>query len=172
MTGRERCDRLKRIRKGLADRLGVDLHQVECTYEGECRGTCPKCKQEEQILNRALVQKGTAVAGATVIAASLAACTPPGQPVTSGGGTDIAGGITYIDDTDDTGRKSTDDGKDDGGDIEELSGEVDERHLDDDTDEKKDSTGDSDKKGKSSDDDKEPVPDDLELSGYVADIDE
>lgn len=151
MTGRERCDRLKRIRKGLADRLGVDLHQVECTYEGECRGTCPKCKQEEQILNRALVQKGTAVAGATVIAASLAACTPPGQPVTSGGGTDLSGDVAYIDDTDDTGRKSTDDGKDDGGDIEELSGEVDERHLDD---------------------DKEPVPDDLELSGYVADIDE
>ena len=29
----------------------IDLKQEECTYKGECSGTCPKCKQEEEILN-------------------------------------------------------------------------------------------------------------------------
>lgn len=59
MTNRERCDYLKKIRQKIADRLGIDLHQTECTYEGECDGTCPKCQQEEDILNEAL--NGTSV---------------------------------------------------------------------------------------------------------------
>ena len=159
MTGRERCDRLKRIRKGLADRLGVDLHQVECTYEGECRGTCPKCKQEEEILNRALFQRGTAVAGATMLATSLAACTPPGQPISSGG--DLSGDIEYIDEpepnSDTKGKDSAkgDDGKG-GGEVVELSGEVDEKSLQE---------GRKEPEGKPEKTPPTDVPDDL--TGYV-----
>lgn len=55
--GRAKCDRLKKIRKAVADKLNVDLHQSECTFEGNCRGTCPKCKQEEEILNRELLKR-------------------------------------------------------------------------------------------------------------------
>ena len=55
MDSRKKCDALKSVRKVLADKLGIDLHQKECTYEGECVGTCPKCKQEEEILNSALL---------------------------------------------------------------------------------------------------------------------
>lgn len=139
MDGRARCNKLKSIRKGLADKLGVDLHQTECTYEGECRGTCPKCKQEEQILNRAILQRGTAVAGATAIAASLAACTPLGKqiPAIGNGGNDLSGDVAYVDGGDDTdsrdGRNTPDDsGKDGGDDIVELSGEVAEPYPEDD----------------------------------------
>lgn len=76
MTGKEKCRRLKAIRKVLADHLGVDIHQVECTFEGECRGTCPKCKQEERDLNAAILRRGATMAGAAAIAMSLAACVP------------------------------------------------------------------------------------------------
>lgn len=58
---KEKCKRLKAIRKKLADGLGIDLKQRECTFEGECRGTCPKCRQEEEALNRALLGKAAAV---------------------------------------------------------------------------------------------------------------
>ena len=76
MTNRERCDYLKSVRKTVADKLGIDLHQRKCTFEGECSGTCPKCKSEETILNNALL-KGVAVAGAMVVLAScITACTP------------------------------------------------------------------------------------------------
>lgn len=76
MTGKEKCNKLKKIRATLASKLGIDLHQVECTFEGECTGTCPKCKQEENILNTAILHKGTAVAGAMMLATSITACNP------------------------------------------------------------------------------------------------
>lgn len=69
-----KCEKLKQIRKQLADRLGVDLHQSECTYQGECRGTCPKCAQEEKQLNQALVAKGMLVAGLATLSLGLAGC--------------------------------------------------------------------------------------------------
>ena len=59
---REKCKRLKEIRKRMADCLGIDLHQRECTYQGDCKGTCPKCRQEEETLNKALLGRATAVA--------------------------------------------------------------------------------------------------------------
>lgn len=69
-----KCEKLKQIRKQMADGLGVDLHQSECTYQGECRGTCPKCAQEEKQLNQALVAKGMLVAGLATLSLSLAGC--------------------------------------------------------------------------------------------------
>ena len=68
---RKKCDHLKQIRKNVADAVGVDLKQTECTYEGDCKGTCPKCQQEEKTLAKALLQ-GTAVAASAAI--MLAGC--------------------------------------------------------------------------------------------------
>lgn len=68
MDHKEKCRRLKAIRKKIADVIGVDLHQTECTYEGECSGTCPKCKKEEQILNKAIMG-GTVMATAVLLSA-------------------------------------------------------------------------------------------------------
>ena len=62
MNHKEKCRKLKKLRKSMADQLGIDLQQRECTYQGECSGTCPKCRNEEETLNRALMAKG-AVAG-------------------------------------------------------------------------------------------------------------
>ena len=76
MNNKEKCRYLKGIRKNLADKLGIDLHQKDCTFEGECSGTCPKCQQEEKTLNKALLKKSAALAGAAVMTVSLVACTP------------------------------------------------------------------------------------------------
>ena len=35
MTHREKCEQLKALRKEMADKVGVDLHQTVCTYQGE-----------------------------------------------------------------------------------------------------------------------------------------
>ena len=79
MDHKKKCQILKSVRKHIADSIGVDLHQTECTYEGECRGTCAKCEQEEKILNRALL-------GGTITAASvlLTACSFGGTPEGNG----------------------------------------------------------------------------------------
>ena len=63
---RQKCEHLKEIRKSMADALGVELDQTVCTYEGDCKGTCPKCRKEEQKLSRALLA-GTAVAASAAI---------------------------------------------------------------------------------------------------------
>lgn len=133
MTGREKCDKLKRIRKALADQMGIDLHQTVCTYEGECRGTCPKCKQEERALNAAIIRKGTAVAGATLVATSLAACaglpstlgSPGGNGRGGNGGDDLSGDVAYIEDDNTEGNDIESNNSGGGDDIEMLSGEVD-----------------------------------------------
>ena len=72
MDHKAKCKVMKKMRKQIADAIGVELHQTECTYQGECSGTCPKCAQEEKILNRALLG-GTAVA----VGLTLTACTTP-----------------------------------------------------------------------------------------------
>lgn len=182
MTGKEKCRRLKAIRKLLADRLGVDIHQVECTFEGECRGTCPKCKQEERELNAAILRRGAAVAGAAAIATSLAACVPqtPDTPDTSGG----QGTSEPLDDNDLTGLIAPDPDDQRGGDtdpddIEVLSGEV--AYPEDDaaeacdatcTDDETDCTCGNpdcvcDEPGEGTDDVEIVEIDDTELSGYV-----
>lgn len=74
MTHKQKCKKMKAIRKSIADRIGVDLHQSECTYKGECSGTCPRCEQEEKTLNRALLKSTAAVAGLAMSAISLAGC--------------------------------------------------------------------------------------------------
>lgn len=82
--GRAKCDRLKKIRKAVADKLNVDLHQSECTFEGNCRGTCPKCKQEEEILNRELLKRAAGLGVGTLAGLSLAGCSPLDPGFTNG----------------------------------------------------------------------------------------
>ncbi|MCF0130909.1 MAG: hypothetical protein HUJ71_04240 [Pseudobutyrivibrio sp.] len=81
MNHKEKCKIMKSIRKKMADKLGVDLHQTECTFEGECRGTCPKCKQEEDLLNHAILSKGALGVATLATAVSLVGC---GDDMSSG----------------------------------------------------------------------------------------
>ena len=44
--GRYICNTLKAIRKQIADANGIDYSPEECHFNGECKGTCPKCEQD------------------------------------------------------------------------------------------------------------------------------
>lgn len=65
---------MKSIRKTIADRLGIDLHQTECTYKGDCKGTCPRCAQEEKTLNKVLLKNTAAVAGLAMTTIAITGC--------------------------------------------------------------------------------------------------
>ena len=61
MTGKEKCEFLKKIRKTMAKENGITYVPRECHHEGECSGTCPLCESEAAELLAALkknTQKG------------------------------------------------------------------------------------------------------------------
>ena len=45
-NGKNICKELKAIRKRVADENQIPLEQHECTYDGPCDGTCPRCEAE------------------------------------------------------------------------------------------------------------------------------
>lgn len=87
---KERCKKLKEIRKKIADTIGIDLHQTECTYEGECSGTCPRCQQEEQRLNQALLSKTALATGVLAMSVGLTGCDFGNQGQISGDVSSVA----------------------------------------------------------------------------------
>lgn len=98
---RKKCDHLKQVRKNVADSLGIDLKQTVCTYEGDCKGTCPKCEYEEKVLSKALLKSTAVVASAALM---LTACGNLEGDVEVGGYEDemIDGGMTGPEDFEDT----------------------------------------------------------------------
>ncbi|MBD5459317.1 MAG: hypothetical protein HDR26_00010 [Lachnospiraceae bacterium] len=82
MRGKEKCRALKEIRRQIAEANDISLVISECTYQGECRGTCPKCESELRFLERELairqgLGKAVAVVGlSTGVCASMTACSP------------------------------------------------------------------------------------------------
>lgn len=85
MKGKNKCKILKQIRQKIADENEIPYVTQECGYQGECKGTCPRCEAELRYLERELEQRrrlGKAVAVAAVAAGlslSLAACTSGGS---------------------------------------------------------------------------------------------
>ena len=74
--GKVICKELKELRRKIAEENGIPLEIKECTYEGPCRGTCPRCEAEVRYLesslaNRLRMGKVAAVAG---LALGLASC--------------------------------------------------------------------------------------------------
>jgi hypothetical protein len=57
MKGKDKCEFLKGIRKRMAEANGIAYEPRECTYEGECTGTCPFCEKEAAELMAALKKK-------------------------------------------------------------------------------------------------------------------
>ena len=85
MNGKATCAILKQIRRDIAQKNDIALTIAECTYQGSCSGTCPRCEAEVRLLEKALAEKKkrgirTAVAGisAGLLAAGLISCTPVG----------------------------------------------------------------------------------------------
>ena len=54
MTGKQICSYLKSVRREVAAANGIDLEIPDCTFEGECPGTCPRCEAEVQQLEQVL----------------------------------------------------------------------------------------------------------------------
>ncbi|MBO4645740.1 MAG: energy transducer TonB [Bacteroidales bacterium] len=54
MKGKQICSYLKSVRREVAAANGIDLEIPDCTFEGECPGTCPRCEAEVRQLEQAL----------------------------------------------------------------------------------------------------------------------
>ena len=84
MKGKNKCKILKEIRQKIADENDIPYVTRECTYQGDCTGTCPKCEAELRYLEQELEKRrslGKSVAVAAVAAGlslSLSACVPGG----------------------------------------------------------------------------------------------
>ena len=69
--GKQTCKILKEIRRQIAAENDIKLTVEECTYQGDCLGTCPKCEAEVRYLERELERrqrmgKAAVVAGLSV----------------------------------------------------------------------------------------------------------
>lgn len=84
LLGKAKCKILKEIRQKIADENDIPYVTRECTYQGDCSGTCPKCEAELRELERQLAMRqklGKKVA-VTALCAGMAAvsvgCSPLG----------------------------------------------------------------------------------------------
>ena len=55
--GKNICNQLKEVRKRIAEENDIPLETEECSYKGECRGTCPRCEAEVRYLENALADR-------------------------------------------------------------------------------------------------------------------
>ena len=89
MRGKNKCKILRQIRQRIAEENDIPLITKECTYQGECSGTCPKCESElryleQQLARRQAVGKAVTVAALSVsLMAGTVGCgrTTAGDPV-------------------------------------------------------------------------------------------
>ncbi len=77
--GKSVCNVLKGVRKAIADANGIKYEPAECSFDGECRGTCPACEAEVRYIERELKLRRLAGRAVTVVgialgAAALSAC--------------------------------------------------------------------------------------------------
>ena len=103
MKGKNKCKILKEIRQRIADENDIPYVTRECSYQGDCKGSCPKCEAELRYLEQELEKRrslGKTVAVAAVAAGlslSLTVCVPRvfGNPLNGGGG-EVQGMIDTI----------------------------------------------------------------------------
>ena len=74
--GKDICRQLKQLRRDIADQNGIELEIPECTYEGDCSGTCPRCDYELRYLESELARrqrlgKAAVIAGTVLTMASF-----------------------------------------------------------------------------------------------------
>lgn len=135
MLGKKKCRILKEIRQKIADENDIPYVTHECRFQGECRGTCPKCESELRYLEKQLAARAAAgkrIAIAALCAGmtlSVAGCAAPSDKDTGGdrsGTEDILGMMEGPDDVrsdpeEDPSAEST--AREDTGDV-ELMGDV------------------------------------------------
>jgi hypothetical protein len=55
--GKSNCEFLKNIRLQIAEENNIPLTIDECTFEGNCQGTCPRCEAELHYLEQKIEEK-------------------------------------------------------------------------------------------------------------------
>ena len=81
--GKKTCKILKEIRQQIAEKNDIEYVTSECSFQGECEGTCPKCEAELRYLERELrkrqqLGKVVTIAGISLgVASTFAACNSP-----------------------------------------------------------------------------------------------
>ena len=83
MNGKSKCKILKQIRQQIADSNDIPFVVSECRYQGDCKGTCPRCEEELRYLESELAKRQAL--GKAIVAAGLAAT----LAVTSAGCTNL-----------------------------------------------------------------------------------
>lgn len=58
-NGKDKCNILKSIRGKLGDKLGISINTKECTYGGNCKGTCPACDAEAAKISAELLRSSS-----------------------------------------------------------------------------------------------------------------
>ena len=56
-SGFVKCKALKEIRRQIAEKNDIAYAVSECTHQGDCKGTCPKCEAEVAYLERELEKR-------------------------------------------------------------------------------------------------------------------
>lgn len=56
-NGKRICEILKAIRSDIATRYGIELEERDCTHQGNCPGTCPRCEADIAKLEKGLLEK-------------------------------------------------------------------------------------------------------------------
>ena len=79
MLGKQKCRILREIRKEIAKNNDIEYVTAECTFKGNCRGTCPKCESEVLYLEKELEKrrnlgKTVTLAGISALMTLFAAC--------------------------------------------------------------------------------------------------
>ena len=68
MNGKEKCALLKQIRARIAEENNIPFAVKECTHQGHCSGTCPRCESELRYLEGELKKRSSAGKRVTVAA--------------------------------------------------------------------------------------------------------
>ena len=72
MTGKEKCELLKAIRKNIAEMNSIEYYPEQCDHEGNCPGFCPRCDMEASYLMKELRKKEAAGSPIRIDTESLA----------------------------------------------------------------------------------------------------
>ena len=75
VLGKKICGELKSLRRRIAEENGIPLRQEECTYTGECSGTCPHCEAEMRYLENAIADRLSIGKAATIAGLALGLAT-------------------------------------------------------------------------------------------------
>ncbi len=85
--GKRTCRILKEIRQQIALQNNIEYVTSECHFQGECKGSCPKCEAEviyleNELKKRHQLGKAVSIAGISLgLAASFSACNSPRKEI-------------------------------------------------------------------------------------------